>query len=196
MKKMHNLRFSTYSSYGYTLVELLAVTSIIVIISGLIVGILYSTLRGGNKTRVTKDVAQNGNYALSVIANTALLSDSVTQVGGTPVTDCTVEKKGSSIGFEQLDGSEVTFSCDQIDAQTKSIASISATTKSYLIDNSTVKVDPSKECSFSCIQTNGPYDAPIISATFTISQRASTATFESVASSTFNTSVTMRNYNP
>lgn len=197
MKKYHTPASIIHTSdLGYTLVELLAVTSVIVIISGLIAGILYSTLRGGNKTRVTKDVAQNGNYALSVISNTALLSDSVTQVGGTPVTDCTVEQKGTSIGFKQADGSEITFSCDIINSQTWSIASSSGTTKSYLIDNSSVKVDPSKECSFSCLQKNGPYDAPIISATFTISQRQTTASFESVASSTYNTSVTMRNYNP
>lgn len=179
--------------FGYTLVELLAATSIIVIVAGLIAGVLYSTLRGGNKTKVTNDVAQNGNYALSVISNTALLADSVTKVGGVDIADCTTLKSGKSIEFKQNDGSYVAFSCD---GGTQSIASSSANVTTYLIDNNSVKVDP-LTCNFSCLQSNGnPYSDPIISASFTVSQRNSGTAFENAASSTFNTSVTMRNYNP
>lgn len=185
--KKHNLQ------KGYTLVELLAVTAIIVIISGLIIGVLYSTLRGGNKTKVTNDVAQNGNYALSIISNTALLATSVTKVNGVDVSDCATEKTGTSIEFKNADGSLVSFSCD---AGTTSIASSSANVTSYLIDNNSVKVDPAT-CNFTCSQSNNnPYSSPIIGISFTVSQRNSSAAFENVASSTFNTSVTMRNYNP
>lgn len=187
--------FSYYllaSSRGYTLVELLAVTSIIVIVSGLIVGILYSTLRGGNKTRVTNDVSQNGNFALSVISNTAILSESVTKVGGVAISDCTTLRSGTSIEFKQADGSLIAFSCD---GATQSIASTSGTVTTYLISNNSVKVDPST-CTFSCLQNNAnPYSQPIISASFTVSQRSS-GTYENTASSPFNTSVTMRNYSP
>lgn len=178
---------------GYTLVELLAATAIIVIVSGLIIGVLYSTLRGGNKTKVTNDVAQNGNFALSVISNTALLAKSVTKVGGVAIPDCSTPQAGTSIEFEQEDGSLVGFSCD---AGTSSIASSSANVTTYLINNDSVKVDPAT-CSFTCLQSNNnPYSNPIISASFTVSQRSSTAVLENNASSTFSTSVTMRNYNP
>ena len=178
---------------GYTLVELLTATSIIVIISGLIVGILYSTLRGGNKTRITNDVAQNGNFALSIISNTALLSSSVTKVGGVPITDCTTQKSGTSIEFKQSDYSLISFSCDPA---TQSIASTSANITTYLIDNNAVKVDPAT-CTFTCLQSNGnPYAQPIISASFTVSQRSTSINSENIATSTFNTSVTMRNYSP
>lgn len=178
---------------GYTLVELLAATAIIVIVSGLIIGVLYSTLRGGNKTRVINDVAQNGNYALSVISNTALLASSVTKVGGVDITDCSTPKSGTSIEFKNADGSLVSFSCD---IATSSIASSSANTTTYLIDNSSVKIDPAT-CDFTCKQTNNnPYANPIISASFTVSQRNASSSFENAASSTFNTSVTIRNYNP
>lgn len=193
-KKNYHLRHrNLHPKNGYTLVELLAVTSIIVIVSGLIVGILYSTLRGGNKSKVTNDVAQNGNYALSIISNTALLAESVTAVGGNPVADCTTSREGSSIEFEQSDGSRLMFSCD---ADSQSIASQSGEMVHHLIDNNSVKVDPAT-CSFTCFQdNNNPYASPIIGVSFTVSQRADSTVFENVAQSVFKTSVTMRNYNP
>lgn len=196
------IRNSRRRRAGYTLIELLAVTSIIVIVSGLIVGILYSTLRGGNKTRVTNDVAQNGNYALSVISNTALLAKSVIKIGGkeigVDIPDCGTEQTGQSIEFGNNDGSTVEFSCD--DAKS-SIASKSGELTTYLIDNNSVKVvydpvDPSS-CSFKCYQSSGnAYSQPIISASFKVTQRSQSTTAENVASSVFSTSVTMRNYNP
>ena len=178
---------------GYTLIELLAFTSIIVIVSGLVVGILYSTLRGGNKTKATNDVAQNGNYALSVISNTALIAQDVTKVGGNSISDCTTKRQGTSIEFEQADGSLVSFACDP---GTDSIASASGSTTTYLIDNTTTKV-VAASCNFSCFQSTGnPYSSPIISIAFTVSQRSSSTLFENVASSPYKISVTMRNYSP
>lgn len=198
---------SQESMRGYTLVELLAVTSIVVIVSGLIVGILYSTLRGGNKSKVTNDVAQNGNFALSIISNTALLANDVISVNEIPISDCTNSNTnivnfpaspdgyptGTSIEFENTDGTSVTFSCDVL---SESIASSSAQpTPNYLIDNNSVKVDPST-CAFTCLQPdNNPYAQPIISVSFTVSQRSGTV-FENVANSSFDTSVTMRNFSP
>lgn len=181
------------SKHGYTLVELLAVTSIIVIVSGLIVGVLYSTFRGGNKTRVTNDVSQNGNFALSVISNTAILSDDIVQMDGNPVTDCTTQIEAKSIEFQQQNGNTITFACDDA---TDSITSTSEGTTSYLIDNSTVRVDYNS-CNFTCFQSNNnPYSLPIIGVTFTVSQRSAATTFENVAQSSFKTSVTMRNFSP
>lgn len=181
------------SGQGYTLAELLAVTSIIVIVSGLIVGVLYSTLRGGNKTRVTNEVSQSANYALSVISNTAINAESVTEVGGASVSDCTADPVGDSIEFELRDGQRVKFECD---ASSESIASISASTTTYLLDNNSVKITPST-CSFSCSQPNAnPYSQPIITVSFSVSQRGTNATFENVASSSTSASITMRNYNP
>lgn len=187
------IKIKAQSKNGYTLVELLAFTSIIVIVSGLIVGILYSTLRGGNKIKATNDVSQNGNYALSLISNAALIARDVTKVGGVDVSDCTTKRQGTSIEFEQEDGSLVLFACD---AATQSIASSSGTVTGYLIDNTSTKVDPAT-CNFTCFQATGnPYSAPIISIAFTISQKSSSTLFENVASGQYKTSVTMRNYSP
>ena len=178
---------------GYTLVELIVVTGIIVVIAGLIAGILYSSLRGGNKSKVTNDVSQNGNYALSVISGTILDARAVTKIGGLAISDCTQTPKGTSIELQQQDGSLISFLCDN---QTNSIASTSGQTTTYLIDNNSVKVN-SQTCSFTCKQTNNdPYASPIIDIIFTVSQQKTASAFENAGTATFNTSVTMRNYNP
>lgn len=178
---------------GYTLVELLAAASIIVIISGLVVGILYSTLRGGNRTKITNEVTQNSNYALSVISNTAINAESVTKIGGVSISDCTTSPSGSSIEFQQPSGQKIQFSCDTL---TQSIASTSAGVTTYLIDTNLVKVDPTT-CSFTCIQKNAnPYEQPIITIKFKASQKTTAKTSENLASSSTSASITMRNYSP
>lgn len=178
---------------GYTLVELLAVTSIIVIVFGLIVGVLWSTLRGGNKVNITNDVSQSANYALSVISNTAINAENVTEVGGNSISDCTAGPSGNSIEFQEANGNRVRFICDAI---AESIASTSGTITTYLINNDLVKVDPAS-CSFTCVQPNAnPYSQPIITVSFSVSQRSQSATFENAASSSTSASITMRNYNP
>jgi type II secretory pathway pseudopilin PulG len=177
------------SKEGYTLVELITAVGIIVIVSGMIAGVLYSTLRDGNKTKVTNDVSQNGNYALSVISNTILNSASITQVGATQISDCTASPTGTSIYLEQSDGLQIEFAC-----MDDSIASISGDLTTYLVNNNLVKVS---SCNFKCRQSNGnPYALPIVDVSFTVSQKNADATSENKASTSVSTSVTMRNFNP
>lgn len=176
---------------GYTLVELLAVTTIIVIIAGLIAGILYSTLRGGNKTKITNEVAQNGNYALSVISNTIILSEAVTKVNDVSINDCIDSPSGSSIELRQTNGALITFACEN-----DSIASRSGAVTTYLIDNNSVRSDDF-DCTFVCKQSDSnPYSIPIIDVTFTLSQKAQETSSENTSEATFTTSATMRNFNP
>lgn len=177
---------------GYTVVELLAVTAIIVVMAGLIAGALASTLRGGSKTRITSDVSQNGNFALSVISNTIINSESVTSIGGNSISDCINSPSGSSITLKQSDASLLTFSCTS-----NNIASQSANfSTTYLIDSDNLEVDAAS-CSFRCRQENGdPLAIPIIDVSFTLNQKGSSGTFETKSSALFSTSTSMRNYNP
>lgn len=182
---------------GYTIVELLAVATIIVVIMGLIAGILGSTLRGGSKTRITNDVSQSGNYALSIISNAIINSESVTNVGGIAYSDCTTNNQsatnptGTSITLKQSDNNLVTFSC--VD---NTIASQSADQTVSLIDSGTLQVD-SSSCSFTCRQENDDAFAnPIIDVSFTLKQKTTQGAVDTSASSVFSTSVSMRNYNP
>lgn len=176
---------------GYTIVELLAVMSIIVIVSGLIAGILYSTLRGGSKSRITSDVAQNGNYALSVITSTIIASHDVTQIGGVPIASCTAAPSGTSIDLSQSDGSTITFSCSG-----NTVASTSAAVTTSLIDTSGLEVD-SSSCTFKCRQENNdPVAIPVIDVAFTVKQKGTVTNNDAKSSASFSTSTSMRNYAP
>jgi type II secretory pathway pseudopilin PulG len=182
---------------GYTMIELLTVIGILVVVSGIIIGILSTTLRGTEKTKTTTSVAQNGNYALSVITNAIIASYAVTGVGDStatsnpPFVDCTNSPVGQSISLKSSTGEEITFACTN-----DTIASNGAS----IIDTSQVKVDTSSEstCSFKCTQPeSNPYDIPIVEISFTVSDKAAAGAFlENKSSGVFKTSVSLRNFNP
>lgn len=171
---------------GYTIVELLAVVSILVILSGIITGILYSTLRGSSKTKITTEVVQNGDYALSLITSMIIDSENVTQIGGVDIADCTASPSGTSITFQRLDGSTTSLSCSG-----NSLSSGSAT----LINDQQVQVK-SGSCAFYCDQkSDDPYAVPIVGVEFTLEDKSS-GLFESKSQSSFKTAVSLRNYAP
>lgn len=171
---------------GYTIIELLAVISILVILSGIISGILYSTLRGSNKTRINSEVTQNGNYAISVLTNIISSSRSVTKISGVNIQDCTASPSGTSISLTNIDGDEYAIACNG-----NNISSGSAS----LINTNQVQVRPDS-CHFYCNQKAAdPYAIPIIGVEFIIEDK-SAQLFENKSYSLFKTSVSMRNYSP
>ena len=179
------------------MIELLTVIGILVIVSGIIIGILSTTLRGSEKTKITTSVAQNGNYALSVITNAILSSYAVTGIGNAtstsnpPFADCTSSPVAQSISLKSTTGEEITFACAN-----DTIASNGAS----IVDTSQVKIDTSSTstCSFKCIQpANNPYDIPIVEISFTVSDKKESGAFlENKSSGIFKTSVSLRNFNP
>ncbi len=175
--------------FGYTVIELLAVVSILVIIAGVVSGILYSTLRGSGKVKVTGEIIQNGQYAISVVRSIIDDSRNVTLIDGV-APDCTqpIPTPGaSSITFKRLDNTTTTISC--VGPPSYAIASNSAS----LVNTQSVKI---QNCIFSCAQlVSDPYSVPIINVTFTVSDRG-TGLFESRASSVFTTSSSLRSYSP
>lgn len=187
MKKNHKSYILNHKSqHGYTIIELLAVMSILVILLGIISGILYSTLRGSNKTRITTEVIQNGTYAIGVISNILVSSRGVTKVGGIEINDCTSVHAGPSITVKSIDGDEVTFNC--------SGTNISSNNAS-LINTNQVQIQAGS-CSFSCQQkSTDSYSIPIVQVEFIIEDR-NAVLFENKSSSLFKTSVSLRNYSP
>lgn len=181
-------KYTTKDQNGYTIIELLTVVGILVIISGLIAGILYSTLRGSSKTKISTTVAQNGAYALSVISDSVMSAYTITAINGSPITDCTASPSGKIISLKKSDGSTISFSCAN-----NTIASGSAS----LIDTSQVKIDTSNlsNCYFYCFQQN-PYSIPIVGFGFTLTDKNTSPLLENKSSATFNTSVSLRNYSP
>ncbi|OGH17037.1 MAG: hypothetical protein A3C30_02180 [Candidatus Levybacteria bacterium RIFCSPHIGHO2_02_FULL_40_18] len=174
------------SNKGYTIIELLAVISILVIVAGIISGIIYSTLRGSSKTKITTEVTQNGSYAISVLTNLISSSTSVTKIGGVDIQDCTANPNGASISLVDIDGDEKIISCSG-----NNILSGSAS----LINTSQVQIK-TNSCKFTCSQKAAdPYAVPIVSVEFIVEDK-STGLFETKSSSLFKTSVSMRNYSP
>ena len=173
-------------SKGYTIIELLAVVAILVIISGVVTGILYSTLRGSNKAKISTDITQNGNYAISVISAAIIDSRAITQVGGVNISDCTANPSGTSITFRRLSGGSTTFSCSNNTISSNSVS---------LINSEDVTVE-ANTCFFYCNQlSSDPYAIPIAGVTFKLTEKNS-ALFEAQSSAIFNTSVSLRNYSP
>lgn len=191
---MHN------SNKGYTVIELLTVAGVLVVIGGILTGIIVSTLRGTNKTQTSNAIAQNGNYALSVISSILISSDAVVGLHDTTGQildeddDCTSQPVGTELDLRRIDGGITTLICAN-----ETIASASASVTVGLLDTSEVRIDTSDmdACYFKCVQQPGdPYSAPSIEVGFTLTQENTSSSFENRSSADFKTSVKLRNYSP
>jgi prepilin-type N-terminal cleavage/methylation domain-containing protein len=189
---------------GYTLAELLAVVSIFVVISGVVAGIIFSTLRGSAKTKITTEVAQNGQYAVAQLNEIISDSRNVIAINGTTFDDCTQLPANTSntyptatsspptptpvkpsVTLKRLDGGITILSCAN-----NTIASNGAS----LINNNVLRAT---SCTFSCAQVaSDPYSIPIVRVSFSLSQLSATTLFENRATSSFNTAKSLRVYSP
>ncbi len=160
MKKKHIIN-KLQRTRGYTLVELVIVMVLVLVIGGMITQILVSTLRGSNKTQANNAVAQNGNYAMSIMSDLILNAQSFTSIlplTPTPATTCAgTAIKGNSVTIQNFDGGVTTFLCDDAN---KTISSNSAS----LLDTSQVAL-VTGSCSFTCSQTS-VYSPPRIDISF------------------------------
>jgi type II secretory pathway pseudopilin PulG len=168
------------SRKGYTIVELLAVAGILVVLSGIILGIIYSTIRGSSKTQLTTQVSQNGRYSVAVLEGIISDSRNITQIDGVDIDDCTSNPSGTnSITLARLDGGITILTCGAIGG-IYTIASNGAS----LLDTRNVK---SSFCNFSCSQVvSDPYSVPIVNVSYKIVglfQLYSSAGFTASASS-------------
>ena len=177
---------------GYTLIELTIVMALLLIVGTIIVGIISSALRGNTKTKITTDIAQNGNYAISVMSDLITNSQKLNSLTGYPsptvYPSCPMSPGvlGKSLSITGLDGGITIFACDDSrHTITSNSASLLDTTQVILSS------DPNTSCSITCTQTD-IYSSPRIDIKFQL-QNATGATSEKSASANFNTSVFLRN---
>lgn len=192
----------TKKNKGFTLVELVIVMALLITTGGIIVGILSSTLRGSNKTRTNSDLAQNGDYALSLMTNLVINSQkliSFTPNSGIPVSDCTgspgAGKTFTVLGF---DGGATTLTCNDTTAPytISSASAVFSTTvptptpfsTNSLLDTSQVRVT---NCSFVCSQQDA-FSPPRIDISFQLTQ-PNAIVGEGTSGVSFKTSITLRN---
>ncbi|MCL5676240.1 MAG: prepilin-type N-terminal cleavage/methylation domain-containing protein [Patescibacteria group bacterium] len=166
--------------YGFTLLEILVVLTIMAVILAIGVGVLSSVLKGDAKTSATAEIKQNGSLVLDVMS---YFIRNATALNGNP--PC-----GASLSLTQPDNSVVVFSLlptDNINYNNR-IASNSAS-----LTNGDIKtgVDVSS-LTFTCDTTTSP---PVVSIDFTLTQaRKANSTMGLATSEKFHTSVSLRTY--
>jgi prepilin-type N-terminal cleavage/methylation domain-containing protein len=84
---------------GFTLIEMLVVISLVVIIALIAGNIFFTTVRSSTKTRLSTDLKQKGNYALT------LMERMIRQAS--EINDCQTDE----IEITYLDEQTTTFSC-------------------------------------------------------------------------------------
>ena len=194
---------SMKGSSGFSLIEILVVTFILALTSGVIAILLSGVLRGSNKAQVVGDVTKNGNYALSVISDHLRNSEGMLYFNGvTSSTTCPVSPappaEGARITIRGFDKGETTFACVTDASATPpitTIASQSGALSFSLIDLSTVEVDTSvTPCAsvFLCSQL-GESATPRVTIQFTLKNKGTENFFESRYSASFKTDVLFRN---
>ena len=177
MKKNENLE------KGFTLVELLVSMIILITVGTIMVSILVSSLRTGNKSQAINEVRQNGNYAITQMSKTisyAKIFNGLSNDGTNFLTTCDGSTPYKYIQVTSFDNSVTSFSCG--DSAILSNGSPLTGSDVSLKANS---------CSFICTKTaSGP---PIIDIKFTL-QEGVNSLIENQSFIPFETSVTLRNY--
>jgi len=179
---------------GYTLIELLAVTVILIVISSSAALMIMFVLRSSTKARVASIISQNGNYALTVLSTTITNAFRITHVGSTalsPVNNCSASPSGSSIQLETFDNQTILISCSVTDLT----ITYGAQPARKLVDTQHAEFVPisGSACRITCTQEIGA--PPVVSVRFSLRQAGSTNFIEQqYEASEFKTSVSFRNY--
>lgn len=189
IKKIFNQR-------GFTLIELLAVMIVLVSIGSIVVAILFSTIKGANRSNATERIVSSGNYVVESLSRdlrfatgffgistdgatfdkdicSAPLSPTPTPA---PTPDFTSYKY---IKLYDQNRDEITYSCNQ------GFNKITPSDTLSLINDNDLLVT---SCYFSCFQ-DFPTDPPSIGIIFSLKDK------NSLIEIPFQTSITMRNIN-
>lgn len=162
------------SNMGFTLVELLVVSTIIATVGFVFSSSFIALMGGSKKADIVSEVKQNGNFALSVMEQ--LIRNSL------PSSSCTP----TSVTINNSDGGTTTFACIDIDGVMRIASNSSALT------SRTVRV---VECSFVC-PTPVPASPAGVNISFTLEQNLANVTPRPGERSRqqFETTVFQRNY--
>ncbi|OGH11415.1 MAG: hypothetical protein A3B38_01135 [Candidatus Levybacteria bacterium RIFCSPLOWO2_01_FULL_36_13] len=191
------------NSKGYTLVELLAVIIILVSVGGIIIAIVTTSLRGGNRSINVNEVRQEGNFAITQMSRMikyAKSFDGVSADGSANsyTTSClpiTITPTPAPVKYKYLkitsfEGGVITFSCKD---GASDITNLLSSNSANLINTSKVSL-VEDSCYFSCNQDNSIL-SPIIDIHFDLTPYTSvTPVFvENTLTIPFQTSVVFRN---
>ena len=162
---------------GYTLIELLVVVAILGTVGFIVTQIFFTVLQSTAKTDLTREVKQNGDYALSVmekIVRNAIGLDNL-------VNPCPFTNRNSL---------QITNPGNPSTTTTFSLSGNQIASTGGMLTNTKVRAN---DLFFTCTRTSGKPDLIMIS--FTLTQANVSATRpEEKASINFQTTVSLRNY--
>lgn len=165
---------------GFTLVELLAVVAVLGVVGSILFSVLFTTLRGSNRSDSLGLVSRNGNTALSQISKMIQFAKSLEVPTTCYINDTETSVATDSVKIRNFDNNITEFSCVN-----NTISSNSAS----LLDTTQVRTT---SCSFTCTQGTA-YDTPTITISFTVAKVGENLLFENSATLPFETTVSLRN---
>lgn len=225
--KNKTIRYTLYAlrrQVGFTLVELLVVMIVFVTVGSIIGSILFTTLRGTNKSNVLINVKQSGTTVMAQIEKTirnARKFEGVSELGSTYKQNCATPlpigtsptSTPTTIQYKYLkvssfpdpvtsDITVTTFSCTGSSAPyTLSVRSASTLPPSNLSPTPTPAT--MALLNNTVVSVNSCYftctqqnlaDSPVLGVHFSVSQANTTANAENQAAISFDTEIAMRNY--
>lgn len=173
---------------GFTLIELLVAVAIIAGLGTVLAQSFFTTTRSNTKVEKLTEVKQNGEYALAVMERMIRNARSITATctsGGTQATP--------SAAVVSLDGYATTFQCALVDSVTR-IASVSSFGTEYLTSGSVTLGGSSCDGDTLNFYCSSIADTPKgLKVTFQLSQKGAPVDQFEKASTTFQTSISVRN---
>lgn len=173
-------------SRGFTFLELLVTMALIVGISVVLTQVFFTTTRSTTKTEVFKEVKQSGDFAMQTMERMIRSASSVTSTcsdSGSTMTSLTIVNPDNDV---------TTFTC-ALDGSIAKIASVSAAETFYLTSDSvTVGGSSCSTSTLSFICTKVSNEASKVRIEYTLSQKNSSGDQFEKATSTFQSTVTLR----
>lgn len=185
--------------YGFTLIEILVVVTIIGLLSLFFTNIFFSTLKGGSKSALLTEVKQDGDYAIRtmeiMIRNASSLNCNIPE-GACLTPPCTV----SEIAIINQDGGQTNFSCyqDSMNNIEKIASNAGQLNGGFLTGNSvTLDQNAALDCDFSELQFLCDFPAgrpPNVTINYTLRQKGPTGRPEEQATVSFRNKISLRTY--
>jgi len=172
---------------GFTLLEILVAMGVLAILGTVIAQVFFTTTRTNTKVEISKDVKQNGDFAMEVMSRIVRNAASVTTVCSDTGTAT------DTITVDNLDGGITTFEC-VLDGDITRIASTSAGRTDYLTSSSLTL--GGTDCTGATLQfvCMSPVDGPTtVAIAFTLAQKGTPVDQFEKASASFQTTVAIRN---
>lgn len=184
-------------NFGFTLIEVLVASSIVIAASTIVVGIITTTFRTSNKTISIEQIRENGNFAVSQITKEIQFADAFNGVSDNGSEFDTTCISGTSYRYVQVrTGVDIkTISCLDDSGTTEGIYLKKNDQAARSLISSENVVIEGGTCSITCSLGEGSV-SPVIGISFDLSLSDSfKANLPEGASATnFSTSIKMRNF--